>query len=350
MATYGWRESRSVAEGLWDEGHRFSFLQAVHLLEELFPDRTPPAEGIDPRREVVRFRSEVRLDFPPGDVEAVLPPTDGEPAEMRVNVLGLASAMGPLPPAVVEMILERSFRERGDTPKGRPSTTALRDFLDLFNHRLISLLYRARKKYRPALDRKAPHAGRVATVLHSLLGLGTEHLTGRMGVRERTLLAYTGLLVETVRPTVGLTRMIEDCFDTTASVTPFQGRWDRIEDDDVTRLGARRGRNQILGQSAVLGGRVWDQAAGFEVLLGPLTLAQFLSFLPNGRAFAPLVALVRFYAREELGFTFRLQIAAAEVPEIRLGAAYGTYLGWTSWLMSKPMTRDDTQVRLVGKR
>jgi type VI secretion system protein ImpH len=340
MATYGWRESRSVAEGLWDEGHRFSFLQAVRLLEELFPDRTSPAEGIDPRREVVRFRSEVRFDFPPGDVEAVLPPMDGEPAEMRVNVLGLAGSMGPLPPAVVELILERSFRK----------DTAFRDFLDIFHHRLISLLYRARKKYRPALDRNAPHAGRVATVLHSLLGLGTKHLTDRMGVRERTLLAYTGLLVETVRPTVGLTRMIEDCFDTTAAVSPFRGRWDRIEDADVTRLGARLGRNQVLGESAVLGGRVWDQAAGFEVLLGPLTLAQFLSFLPNGRAFAPLVALVRFYAREELGFTFRLSLAAAEVPEIRLGAAYGTYLGWTSWLMTKPMTRDDSQVRLVGKR
>jgi len=340
MATYGWRESRSVAEGLWEEGHRFSFLQAVRLLEELFPDRNSPAEGIDPRREVVRFSSEVRLDFPPGDVEAVLPPADGEPAQMRVNVLGLAGTMGPLPPGVVELIMERSFRK----------DTALRDFLDLFNHRLISLLYRARKKFRPALDRKAPDQGRIATVLHALLGLGTPHLAARMGVRDRTLLAYTGLLTETVRPTVGLTRMIEDCFDTTASVAPFQGRWDRIEDDDVTRLGALRGRNNVLGESAVLGGRVWDQAASFEVRLGPLTLAQFLAFLPNGRAFSPLVALVRFYAREELGFTFRLLITAGEIPEIRLGAAYGTYLGWTSWLTSKPMKQDDSQVRLVGKR
>ena len=42
---------------------------------------------------------------------------------------------------------------------------ALRDFLDLFNHRLVSLLYRARKKYRPALDPGAPGRGRIATVL-----------------------------------------------------------------------------------------------------------------------------------------------------------------------------------------
>ncbi|HEV7923260.1 MAG TPA: type VI secretion system baseplate subunit TssG, partial [Thermoanaerobaculia bacterium] len=65
MATYGWRQDRAVADGLFEEGHRFTFLQAVRLLEELFPDRTPPAEGVDPRRELVRFRHRVRLDYPP---------------------------------------------------------------------------------------------------------------------------------------------------------------------------------------------------------------------------------------------------------------------------------------------
>lgn len=338
MAAYGWRESRTVADGLWKEGHRFSFLQAVHLLETLYPDRVKPAEGVDPRREVVRFKSEVRLDFPAGDVETIRPPREGEPAEMRVNVLGLAGSMGPLPPAVVELIMERSFRKDG----------ALAEFLDIFNHRLVSMLYRARKKYRPALDTKAPHGGRVATVLRALLGLGTPHLTGRMDVRDRSLLAYTGFFTESVRPSTGLQRLLEDCFDTTARIEMFRGRWERIEDDDVTRIGDS-GRNQVLGQTAVLGRRVWDQAASFEVHLGPLTLSQFLSFLPNGRAFRPLVALVRFYTREELGFTFRLALGAAEVPELRLGAAYGAYLGWTTWLKTKPMTRDDTQVRLVGR-
>lgn len=339
MASYGWRQSRTVAEGLWEEGHRFSFLQAVRLLETLFPDRTAPAEGVDPRREVVRFKSEVRLDFPPGDVETIRAPREGEPAEMRVNILGLAGSMGPLPPSIVELIMERSFRKDG----------ALAEFLDIFNHRLVSMLYRARKKYRPALDAKAPDRGRVATVLHALLGLGTPHLNGRMGVRDRTLLAYTGFFTETVRPAIGLTRLLEDCFDTKADIVPFRGQWNRIEDDDTTHIG-ESGRNQVLGFTAVLGRRVWEQAASFEVRLGPLTLAQFLSFLPNGRAFAPLVALVRFYSREELGFTFRLSLQAAEVPELRLGAAYGAFLGWTTWVKTKATTRDDSQVRLVGRR
>ncbi|HYR29823.1 MAG TPA: type VI secretion system baseplate subunit TssG, partial [Thermoanaerobaculia bacterium] len=181
MASYGWRDRRSVEDALFSEGHRFSFLQAVRLLEEtrLRGNRTAPAEGADPDREVVHFRHAVRLDFPPTDVDTVeRPANDDAPVEMTVNVLGLAGALGPLPPPVSELIVERVFRK----------DTAFRDFLDIFNHRLVSLLYRARKKYRPALDTKAPDRGRVASVLQAFLGLATPHLVGRMQMPDRALL------------------------------------------------------------------------------------------------------------------------------------------------------------------
>lgn len=339
MAAYGWRENRSVEDGLFQEGHRFSFLQAVRLLEELLPKRTPPGEGIDPRRDLVRFRSKVRLDFPASDVEEIRPPVDGRPAEMTVNVLGLAGVLGPLPPAVAELVMERSFHK----------DTALRDFLDLFNHRLVSLLYRARKKYRPALDSKAPDEGRVASVLHSLIGLGTPHLLRRMGIPDRSLLPYAGLLVDPARSTVGLTRLLEDCFEVPVDVAQFQGRWHAIEEDDLTRIG-HTGQNQILGRSAVLGQRVWDQAAGFELRLGPMSIDAFRSFLPIGDAFRPLAATTRFYVREELGFTMRLTLKKAEVPELHLTAgAAGARLGWTSWLKTNELSNDDSQVQLTGR-
>jgi type VI secretion system protein ImpH len=338
MASYGWREARPVAEGLFAEGHRFAFVQAVRLLEELYPGRTAPAEGADPRRELVRFRSKVRLDFPASDVEEVRGPVNGGPAEMTVNVLGLAGVLGPLPPAVTELVLDRSFHR----------DTALRDFLDLFNHRLVSLLYRARKRYRPALDPKAPDRGRVATVLSSLIGLGTPHLGGRLGLPDRSLLAYAGLLTDRTRSAVGLARLVEDGFGVPAEVVPFQGRWHALEDGDVTRIGSLGGvgQNQALG-SAVLGRRTWDSAAAFELRLGPLTLERFRTFLPGGDAHRPLLAAVRFYAREELEPALRLTLQAAEVPELRLGSS--SRLGWTSWLKTRPFACNDSQVRVTGR-
>ncbi len=334
MAAYGWRRRRAVDEGLFAEGHQFSFLQAVRLLETMHPERTPPGEGIDPAAEVVRFRSAVRLDFPPGDVDEVRRPVNGNPAEMTVHVLGLAGLHGPLPPSITELAMERSFH--GDR--------ALRDFLDLFNHRLVSLLYRARKKYRPALDPGAPGKGRIATTLLALVGLGTPHLAGRMGIQDRSLLPYAGFLLAKPRPTVGLVRLLEDCFGVHVEIAERKGAWHALESGDVTCLGRQ---NHTLGASTVLGSRIWDQAASFEVRLGPLTYDQFLSFLPEGHAHRPLGSVVRFYVREELDFGLRLTLKAEEVPDLRLGR--GSRLGWTSWLKTKPFACNDSQARITGQ-
>jgi type VI secretion system protein ImpH len=378
MAAFGWRKDRAVGAALFGEGHRFDFHQAVRLLEILFPGRTGVGEGTEPEREVVRFKSRVGLDFPASDVVEVRRRRgrEGAPAEMVVSFLGLAGQFGPLPQSFAELILERVGQH----------DFALRDFLDLFNHRLASLLYRVRKKYLPVMEQKPPDEGLMATSLFSLAGLGTPGLLGRMGVQDRALLLYTGLLVGSPHTMVGLEEMLSHYFAVEARVEPFRGGWLVLDPEQRTALGARTGCNHRLGEEALLGSRVWDQGAGFELRLGPMSLRRFLSFLPSGHAFASLVALVRFYVGEELGFSVRLVLAAAEVPELRLGPAGdsrlgwsarlpaprpevprpaggdggeapllrlgragGGRLGWTTWLRIRAPERDDGQVVFVGR-
>jgi type VI secretion system protein ImpH len=355
-------QAPGIADELFQHAERFTFLQAVRLLELLHPNRTAPAEGVDPRDELVLFRQYVGFDFAPGDVEFLVPPRhDREPATMSVNVLGLTGALGPLPHHLTDLLLERTGR--GDR--------AMRDFLDIFNHRLISLLYRARSKYRPALATKGPHKSRVAGVLYSILGLGTGNLLDRLDLADRSLLPYTGLFAEQSRSSVGLERVVEDCFGVPANVVQFQGVWHTLEESDVTRIGIN-GRNNALGRGAILGRRVYDPTANFELRLGPMSYARFITFLPKAAAFKPLKSLVRFYTREELGFSFRLCIAKDEIPPLRLalrsvpsgaGEAFGTTrraespslqegprLGWTSWLKTRPAQADDAQVSISGSR
>lgn len=335
MADYGWRQARSVEEALFQESHLFTFLQAVRLLEQTRSGETP-GTAVDASREVVRFAHEVRFDFAAEDVTAI-EESNGQ-LTMRTNVLGLAGANGPLPDSVTETLFRLPARD-----------DAFHDFLDIFNHRLISLLFRARAKYRPALDRNAPEEGRVTSALFALLGLGTPYLRERMnGLRDRSLVAYCGLIGTTTRSETGLVRIIEDLFDVAAEVVQFRGRRYAIEADDVTRLGTRRGQNQRLGRGAILGTHIWDQAAAFDLCLGPLTLLQFRSFLPDGSAFQALLAAVRFYIQPELEFNVQLSLRAHEVPELRLGREAQPRLGWTSWLITRPHSRDDSQVRLKG--
>ena len=343
MAAPGWGTSGSVARLLFSEGWRFEFYQAVRLLERMAQEAVPVGEGTEPDREAVRFSSRVAFDFPASEVHEVeLPKTPGEPARMTVNVMGLAGSLGPLPAPFSELLLERLWAK----------DPAFRDFLDIFNHRLVSLLHRAKKRVRPGLSWDRPDREGFSRAAFAFLGLGTEGLRGRMDVEDRALLQYTGILARRARTAVGLEVMLADYFRVGVRCTQFVGRWLVLDPEQRTAIGARwgSGRNQelsSLGSGAVLGSRVWDQGAGIEIAVGPLALGQFLDFLPMGKAFRSLIQLVRFAVGDGLAFDVRLALKAAEVPPCRLGC--GPRLGWSAWLTTKPRATDDSQVRLRGR-
>lgn len=388
MGAYGWGKDHSVIEWLFAEGSRFDFFQAVRLLETLYSLHSSEVFSQDdvdgsttvsfgtPRPEMtqlstlsvaapndfVRFKSAVALNFPTSDisrvkledsrskasVEAATEPNtktildraaqDTRPlAEMTVNLLGLAGALGPLDMPTTELIIERLVQ----------NDTALKDFLDIFNHRLIALLYQIRKMHRIGLEYKAPGQDKISQYLFSIIGMGTDGLLWRMQVRDRSLLHYAGLLAQEQRSLVGLERILSDYFQIKVKGHQFTGQWYDLDASQWTRIGYE-GQNQVLGRTAVVAGtRVWDAQAKLELHLGPLTYAQFREFIPTGWGFRSLCDLTRFYLGDTLDVSFHLILKGAEVPATRLStAADGPRLGWTSWLRGKNDTPDDSSVEI----
>lgn len=332
-AAFGWQKDKSVLEWLFAEAYRFDFFQAVKLLELIFPDCVPVGEGPEPEKEPVHFSGRIAFEFPASDVQELYPPQKHSPAAMVTNFLGLAGANGPLPAPLAELVLERL----------RYKDTGLRDFLDIFNHRLISLMYRTRKVHRVTLSSQAPERGPMADYLYSFLGLGLARLRNRMALEDRALLPYTGLISQQPRSVVGMERILSDHFQAPVTVQQFSGGWRTIEPDQRTAMG-KSGKNQLLGQTIVLGSRIWDQQGAFWIVVGPLSLDQFFHFLPDGNAYSPFCSMTRFYVGEEFEFRIRLKIEAAEIPETRLGQSK---LGWTSWVKTRPC-RQDSQVEISG--
>jgi type VI secretion system protein ImpH len=331
MAAFGWQRERSIQEWLFAEAYRFDFFQAVHLLETIFPEAARVGAGAEPEKEPVRFRARIGFDFPAGEVHDLLPSSPDAVPLMITNFLGLAGATGPLPAPLAELALER-IRQRD---------TGLRDFLDIFNHRLISLMYRTRKVHRVALSSASPEQGPMANYLYAFLGLGLSGLRNRMEIPDRSLLPYAGLLSQRPRSVVGLEHILSGHFQVPARVEQFSGVWRTIQQDQWTRLG-KSGRNQVLGKTIVLGTRVWDQQGRFWIILGALSLQQFLHFLPDGNAYHALCAMARFYVGEEHEFRLRLKIHAGEIPALHLGKSK---LGWTTWLKTRA-SEIDSEIHL----
>jgi type VI secretion system protein ImpH len=334
MATHNWGTNRPLENFLFDEAHLFDFYQAVRLLEKIRPSSAPVGENDDPSKEAVRFKSRVTVEFPASDIEAIRSRRDDDQPEMVVNFMGLAGILGPLPNPFVELIIEREVR--GDT--------GFRDFLDIFNHRLVSIMYRLRKIHRLGMEIKSPDELPFAQYLFALMGIGMKSTQGRLKVRDRAFLYYTGLMAQKPRSMSGLERLLSHYFRVIVRGVQLIGRWHKLDPDQVTVIG-RFGQNRMLGDGAVLGTRVWDQQTKFRLVIGPLPLEEFEAFLPIGPRFTPLVEIIRFYVGPEMDFEINLVMKARDVQEIRLGAT-GLRLGWTSWIKTKDVTSDDAQVVL----
>jgi type VI secretion system protein ImpH len=355
MAAAGGREGVALSAALFREGHRFDFFQAVRLLERLArerardgegPRRHPVGEDRLPNQEVVRFRALPALSFPAGTVAQLREPDgDGEPgpAEMVVTFLGLTGPAGVLPAHYTRLLLERvrKFRDH-----------ALRDFLDLFHHRLIALFYRAWAKYRlpiayerAHLDSGGPGMDPCTRVLYSLIGFGTGRLRGCLEVPDEALLYYAGHFAHFPRSAVALEALLRDYFGLPIRVAQFQGQWLYLSPEDRSLLpSAARplGQNGQLGVSCVAGGRVWDVQGKFRLRVGPLTYEQFRHLLPNTLGLRSLGQLTRAYVGAELDFDVQLVLLASEVPWCRLAPRGADHprLGWNTWVRSRPFERD----------
>jgi type VI secretion system protein ImpH len=365
---------RNLAEHLFCEPYAYHFFQAVRILERLEPARKPIGLFVPPRAEVVRFRAHRSLSFPPSSIYDLEPPTDELPAILTVAFMGLTGPSGALPRHYTELLLRHDKEARG------PEQHALRDWFDLFNHRLISHFYRAWEKYRFYIPyergeyrRDEPDA--FTRCLFSLIGLGIGPLRNRLRVSVRlpaeeelrpedvlahvedlALLHYCGFLAHRPRCAVALEALLGDYFELLVRVKQFHGQWLPLEPANQSRVGLGEG-NSDLGVNVVAGSRVWDVQNKFRIQLGPLRYATFTEFLPDRspvperKTFFKLAHLVRLYVGPDLDFDVQLILRAQDVPPCRLAptASFTPRLGWNTWVSSLPFECDAEEAVFEGE-
>jgi type VI secretion system protein ImpH len=271
-----------------------------------------------------------------------------QPLELTVSFLGLIGASGVLPLHYsAETIARNQNQDR-----------ALAEFFDIFQHRAVSLFYRAWRKYRlpfelePALRRQLlgssdepRESDLFSFVLMCLVGLGTEGLGRRLAIADETAAFYAGHFTHAPRSALALERMVGDYFGLAAEVRQFAGRWLALPSDQRTTMPSAhqpRGSYCALGRTSIVGSRVWDVQTRFRVRLGPMSYRQFLEFLPGGAAMRRLADLVRLYVGPALEFEVQPVLKRDEVPTAQLGGAGAgkTMLTRNGWLATRRRERD----------
>ena len=302
----------------------FSFNQLVLLLDRLMAGRPQTGSADDPRRETSRFRAIASLAFPAADIAGIAWSANGDDGgearlEATVTFLGLYGPASPLSPHVTEQLLG-------------PDSAAMREFLDLFNHRLITLAYRTWKKYRYYANFEGQAADDTSRNLFALIG--HQNLPAAAGRADKPsaldwprLLRFAGVLGLNCRSPSVVEQVVAAYFGVHVRVEEAVERTVTIPEAQQSRIGARR---STIMSDWILGDTLQDVGGKFRIWLGPLDPGTFRSFLPGGMNHQPLYALIRHLARDALDFDVWALPADRAVEGLSLDAE--APLGWATWL------------------
>ncbi|WEY42469.1 type VI secretion system baseplate subunit TssG [Paraburkholderia sp. SUR17] len=357
MQTAQRRVDPGVIERLLDEPHAFEFFQAVRMLERWFSDNDAAAATRtgDVLAKRIGFRSTLSLAFPPSEIEQAQPydhsgdalkNKDQRTAALangglsRVDItpsfFGLLGGQGALPLHYTEQIVSREQLKRD---------RAAREFFDIFGNRATALFYAAWKKYRLPFHYELDRDERYLPLLLALAGVGDggtrESLqTGNGALFDEAIAGYA--LPARHRPVSAayLQRTLSDYFKVPVRVDQFVGKWYDVPRDQLTVLGEI---NATLGASALAGERVWQRDMRARLVIGPLSKADYESFLPGFDCAIALERMLTLLAGVTLEYEVSLVLRRTEVGPSQLGG--GARLGWDAFLCTHAADRDRADAR-----
>lgn len=318
-----------IAPVVFARASRMNFFQLCQLLERIAPQRDGLGTGDTPAAEPVRFRPFPKVGFPGTELAAV--EYDDErphrPPSVRTTFLGLYGVNAAMPPHLIDDIVLRR--------EGHEEVMA---FLDVFNHRIATLFYRAWRKYRYAAGFERGGNDPMSRNLLCLAGFGLGDKAESAGLPSVRVLGLLGLLTQRTRTAEGLAGIV-------ALAVPGAGAkvderfpvWVHVDNRPRLGSGAHSSDEAGLSRGHVLGRRVVDRGGAVRVTLSPATAAQAQGLLPGAPHHRELMSLLRVYLGTKADVVLRMEVSAAIAPLLRLGgtredSAPGARLAWTTLL------------------
>lgn len=307
---------------LLDGGRRFSFFQAIRLLQSRLPSEQRRSQEY--AFDNIRVRPALSLSFPTADIDQVEKLSNDKSDIYRITAtfLGLYGSASPLPTFYTEDLLEERNQDENVS----------RDFLDIIHHRLYVLFYQGWLKYRHFFQVVEERNNAYLERLYCLLGLGDAKFRDAAG-KDHELLRYIGLFTQFPRSAMGLSTLLRDALGGTP-VDVVQCVFRRAVIPEGQRLKMGTG-GHCLGKNSYLGKEIDDRMGKFRIQVGPLNQADFLRFTPGKEGYAKLVSLTELFVTEPLAFEIELILAANQAETVSLGDPVRSALGVTTWVFSQ---------------
>ncbi len=325
MASPNRSTTRDLVTDLINHSRQYSFFQAVKLLSELHRKLQTEQGRNEVKKIIIRFSTNPALDYNACDIDSINIEEDEQQlmAAVNVNFMGLYGAASPIPVFYTESILQAD--------EGEDNTRA---FMDLFNHRLISLVYRCWEKYRYYQQYKRGNRDNFSNWMFALSGLYQKNnaaaIRSDQDIQWERLLPFSAILGMRCHSVTVMESVLRSYFKWDAiHIKTNIKRYIELEADQRNKLGMQCA---TLSDDFMLGKQVEDRAGKFRIVISRLSYSFFCQFLPDGELNRPLKKLVTFILRDQLEYDIELKLLKPEIPKLVLGQNTNEKLGYTSWI------------------
>jgi type VI secretion system protein ImpH len=321
-------EQQRIEQELSEHPYRFDFFQAVRLMETLHPEKPRLGQGIRGVDDPIRLQQNVSLAFQPSTLTAFEYKQPVKAPYLSTAFFGLFGANGALPLHLSEYADERSRHHNDPT---------FVSFINLFQHRMLSFMYRAWADAQPTVSYDRYQQDRFKHYIGSFLGLGMDSLHSRDDIFDNLKLHFSGHYACQNKHPEGLRLIIESYFGINTRIQEFVGEWLVLPGDSICKLGLSRQTGR-LGVNAIVGTQIWSKQHKFRIILGPMDWVKYEKLLSDKKTRKQLIAIVRNYIGLELDWDINLILKRTQVPATQLGTQ--SRLGWSCWMGDRPGTDD----------
>lgn len=316
---------------------KMNFYRFCQLLERYSNDSPPLGSTSSPVDDRVRFRPHPGMGFPVSELKAIEQDEDHpqRPLTVRTTFLGLYGVDSPLPSHYLDDISQR-----------REGHEAVEDFLDIFNHRVMTQYYRIWRKYAYPASFAEGGVDDTSQCLLGLIGLGIPGSSNYIATPVSRFLALLGTMRLPTRTREGVISLVQLLAPgTTATVTPHYPK--PIPLNQPTRLS--RETRTGLSQRAVLGKRGTDVNSMLHLQLYTEQPDEAQGWLPGGQLHTDLLILLRVYLGYRCQARLQLTLPRSVLPDANLRQQRkGVQLGRTAVLGFKRTQSDKRGGALIS--
>lgn len=311
--------ARLIAQ-LQDKLPYTQFYRFCQLLERSQPEAPALGSHWEVKHDPVRFRPHPGMGFPASEFKRLEIPEQAHlPPTIRTTFMGLYGVESPLPTAYIDDITQR-----------RDGHEAVSDFLDIFNHRLITQHYRIWRKYSYSATFAPGGTDKTSRYLLSLCGLGIKGCAQNIATPVSRFLALTGMMRLPTRTSEGIIALVQLLAPDTKA---------RVIAHDRCRIPLRKqlamsARNPVsMSNSPVMGSHALDVNSQVLLRLQTNNADEAHEWLPGGQLYTDLQALLQVYLGSRLNVRFQLSVLRSLLPDAQLSCQpqhSGVLLGRTA--------------------